>query len=287
MMAHKIFLIFLLFIGLTTTGIVGLRGCSYYFTPLEERPLHPDYEELKPSGRHGIELGAVGAAMVTIGVAMYSTRKRVRKLWALGQLSQWLEVHIFLCLLGPILVVYHTTFKSGGVAAISLWSMLSVAASGIVGRFLYILIPRNIKGNELTSGQIQDQLQHLGDELSTNEVGKELIRLIDEKFASVAEPHTISAFISAVGRLQKIKHEVKKSIQVILRLSVISKQNAEHLYDMASERASLRQKSVLLAQAGRIFYYWHAIHLPFTVIMFITLILHVVVVTMFGYTWHL
>ena len=284
-MAHKIFLFFLVFIGLTTTVAIGLRGCSFYFTPLEERPFHPEYDELKPSGRHGIELGAIGAAMVTIGVAMYSTRKRVRKLWAVGQLSRWLEVHIFLCLLGPVLVVYHSTFKSGGVAAISLWCMLSVAASGVVGRFLYVLIPRNIKGNELSSSQIQDQLQHLGDELSTNEVGQELIRLIDEKFASVPEPHTLHAFVSAVRHLQRIKHEVKKSIQVILRLSVISKQSAQHLYDMAYERASLRQKSILLAQAGRIFYYWHAIHLPFTVIMFITLILHVVVVMMLGYTW--
>ena len=123
---------------------LNFHGMEYYTTPMEERPFHDDHDTIKPSGYFSHGLGILGTVLIIIGVTMYSTRKRIRALWKIGRLSRWLEFHIFLCLLGPILVVYHTTFKAGGIAAISLWCMISVAASGVVGRFLYVLIPRNI-----------------------------------------------------------------------------------------------------------------------------------------------
>jgi hypothetical protein len=33
------------------------------------------------------------------------------------------------------------------------------------------------------------------------------------------------------------------------------------------------------------FYYWHAIHFPFSIIMFLTLAAHVTVAILLGYTW--
>jgi hypothetical protein len=42
---------------------------------------------------------------------------------------------------------------------------------------------------------------------------------------------------------------------------------------------------MLLLQIEKLFYYWHAIHLPFTAIMFVTLALHVGVAIWLGYTW--
>jgi hypothetical protein len=285
-MAHRVFILFLLAIGALAAISVGVRGCGYYTTPVSERAFRSDYEEMKPSSPYSIGLGSIGAAMVTVGVAMYSLRKRMRALWNLGNLSSWLEFHIFLCLLGPTLVVYHTTFKAGGVAAISLWSMLAVAGSGIVGRFLYILIPRNIKGTELTASEIQEKLSVLSQRLEADGgVGHELVQTIDARFASIKPPDSISGFLSTLIRLRSAKRSIRYTIRTILRTKTISPGQAQVMERLAKERAALLQKTLILTQTGRLFYYWHAIHLPFTVIMFITLILHVVVVTMLGYTW--
>jgi hypothetical protein len=35
----------------------------------------------------------------------------------------------------------------------------------------------------------------------------------------------------------------------------------------------------------QIFHYWHVVHLPFSVIMFVILLIHVAVTVAFGYTW--
>ena len=286
-MAHKVFIVFLLFIGITAALALGIRGFSYYATPVAERPFRPDYEIMKASSNYSISLGALGASMVTLGVITYSVRKRVRALWNLGPLSGWLEFHIFLCLLGPVLVVYHTTFKAGGIAAISLWSMISVAASGIVGRFLYIMIPRNVKGGELSESQITSELSRMGNELSQNETGRELLRMIDRKFSEVAPPKGLADLFSALARLRSKKKEVIRDINLLIRGSSLRGEMAHHFHAIAQERAGLMQKTVALSQVGRIFYYWHAVHLPFTVIMFITLALHITVVTLLGYSWQL
>ena len=90
-------------------------------------------------------MSVIGAAMIGIGVATYSSMKRFRKFWKPGRLSLWLGLHIFLCLLGPILVIFHTTFKARGMAAVSLWTMSSVWAGGMVGRFLSVQIPGNLQ----------------------------------------------------------------------------------------------------------------------------------------------
>ncbi len=124
-MAHKVFLIFLLLIGMTAVIAIGLHGYEYYFTPVQLRAFNADHAFLKPSGKLSHGLGIIGVTMIIIGIITYSSRKRLRVLWNLGKLSVWLEFHIFLCLVGPTLIVYHTTFKAGGIAAISLWTMLS------------------------------------------------------------------------------------------------------------------------------------------------------------------
>ena len=284
-MAHKIFVIFLVLVGLGAALAVGLHGYAYYVTPLSERAFLPEYKELKPSSTYSHGLGVLGATMIAVGVTTYSSRKRFRALWSLGKLSMWLEFHIFLCLLGPVLVVYHTTFKAGGIAAISLWTMFSVAASGIVGRFLYVLIPRNIKGSELDSHQINEEFDRIGKTLRESEIGSSLVKMVDRQFAAIKRPSSLRETISTFLHLIRVKHRVRRSTRQLLAKSHIPPDTARTLFETVSMRASLIQRSIVLLQVEKLFFYWHAIHLPFTAMMFITLVVHIGVSLWLGYRW--
>jgi hypothetical protein len=81
-------------------------------------------------------------------------RKRYRKFFNIGYLKHWLEFHIFLCSVGPVLVLYHTAFKFGGLVSVSFWSMVLVVLSGVVGRFIYLQIPRTIQGHEISINEL-------------------------------------------------------------------------------------------------------------------------------------
>lgn len=134
---------------------LSVIGYSYYQVKLEERFFHEDYTMLKPSGVLGHGYGIIGSLCMLVGVSSYMIRKRSRKMQRLGIVKHWLEFHIFLCTLGPLLVLFHTSFKFGGLVAISFWSMVAVFFSGIIGRFIYIRIPRTIEGRELTLNEVR------------------------------------------------------------------------------------------------------------------------------------
>jgi hypothetical protein len=262
-----------------------LSRWDYYTTPLSLRPFRQDYATMKPSGTYSHGLGIVGSLFIISGVAIYSTRKRVRVFRNVGKLSWWLEFHIFLCLVGPILVTYHTTFKAGGIAAISLWTMLSVVASGIVGRFLYVLIPRNVAGDQITIEELNSNLSGLGTTLRQSFIGVKLITMLDEGFDTITKPKGILDTFQTIVRLQQLKRTLSQRVNDILKSAYVATEETLQLKQIANDRASLMQKSIVLQQVERLFFYWHAVHLPFTIIMFITLAAHVTVTVLLGYTW--
>ncbi|MGA2623342.1 MAG: hypothetical protein ABSF91_05760 [Bacteroidota bacterium] len=283
--SHWIFIFFLVMVGLVATIVLAVRGLDYYRTPFDLRPFRSDYSLMRPSGSYSHGLGVLGALMVIVGVAMYSARKRMVSLGNIGRLSKWLEVHIFLCLLGPVLIVYHTTFKAGGIAAISLWTMLSVVASGVIGRFLYVLIPRNLNGNELTVAEIDGQIHSIGSVLRSSPVGLLVGAMVDKSFSSVERPETLGQTVFTIIRLQRLKAQTRGGVCQIIAQNDVPREVAKQLEEAASSKAAMLQKSLVLTQVERMFFYWHAIHLPFTVIMFVTLAAHVTVVMLLGYKW--
>lgn len=153
---HRVYIFSLVLIVVLVLAYLVYKGISFYQINIEERFFHPDYALLKPSGILGHGYGIIGSLCMLIGVGGYMLRKRNRAFFKLGILKHWLEFHIFLCTLGPILVLFHTSFKFGGIVAISFWSMVAVFLSGIAGRFIYIRIPRTIEGRELTLNEVRN-----------------------------------------------------------------------------------------------------------------------------------
>jgi hypothetical protein len=179
--AHFIYI--LVFSAIVTAALVTVTyiGFSYYRLGIEDRFFHSNQEILKPSGVLGHGLGIIGSALMIIGVSVYMVRKRFRALIRLGILKHWLEFHIFLCTLGPILVLFHTSFKFGGVVAISFWSMVAVFLSGIIGRFIYIQIPRTIEGRELSLNEVRAMKSNIGDSI------QKLVALDDESYNVIVD----------------------------------------------------------------------------------------------------
>ena len=158
---HLIYIGSFFVVGIAVLILLGINGYQYYSTPIEERFFDPSHAALKPSGGWGHGFGIIGTLMMIFGVAIYMVRKRSRKLFTFGYLKHWLEFHIFLCTVGPILVLYHTAFKFGGIVSVSFWSMVLVVLSGVVGRFIYIQIPRTIQGKEIDINDLASMREEL------------------------------------------------------------------------------------------------------------------------------
>jgi hypothetical protein len=81
---------------------------------------------------------------------LYSIRKRSRSArW--GRMSSWLQFHIFTGLVGPYLVLLHSSWKFNGLAGATTLLTAIIVVSGFIGRYIYTRIPRNLDGIEQES----------------------------------------------------------------------------------------------------------------------------------------
>ena len=142
----RILSIALVTLWLSIAVVLTLRGFPYYREPLQTRVFTEQHERFAPSGTEGIRLGLAGCGCMVAGVGSYMLRKRWRVLERAGQLRYWLQVHIFLCTLGPFLILLHSSFRVAGLVAIAFWSMMLVVASGLFGRYVYARIPKTVGG---------------------------------------------------------------------------------------------------------------------------------------------
>ncbi len=240
----------------------------------------------KPAGKIGHGIGIIGSAMMIFGVLMYSTRKRWKALRYSGKLKYWLEFHIFLCLLGPTLVMYHTTFKFGGLVSVSLWSMVAVVLSGIIGRYIYTQIPHNISGNALSADELENENKGYSELLrSTYAADAETFLLIDNIGVKLKKNEKDFKALLAIIKDDFVHRSRLAALKTHLQKQNISEEHIKGIISVAKKKALLVRRIAFLGTAQRLFHYWHVVHQPFSIIMFVILAIHVVVTVSFGYRW--
>ena len=169
--------------ALATAGIaayifIGLDGWAYYSTPTAVRGYAAGHALLRPAGRVGHLFGVIGFAMMLAPVA-YGIRKKAARLQQFGSMKTWLDVHVFCGVIGPVFVTFHTSFKFGGLISVAYWSMVAVVSSGFIGRYLFVRIPRSIRGIELGQADLDRRAAELGASLFEAGVPDDLLRAID------------------------------------------------------------------------------------------------------------
>lgn len=248
-------------------------GFSYYGISLENRYFHPRHELLKPSGYLGHGFGIAGSAMIIVGLFSYMARKRFKKLARFGYLKHWLEFHIFLCILGPVFIVFHTTFKFGGIVAISFWSMVAVVLSGVIGRFIYIQIPRSVEGRELSLSELC--------KLKSESI---MADLLEDAFKNRPDS-TGKNFFSRFFGGYRYDRLVFKKLKKDLKRQNLTGANYQKACKLLSHEISLNRKIDMLVSMRSLMEYWHVAHLPFAMAMLIVMLIHVGVVLTLGYRW--
>jgi hypothetical protein len=283
--AHIAYIVVLTVIVLVALAIITYYGFSYYTISMEERFFHADHVILKPSGIWGHGFGIIGSLLMIIGVLIYMIRKRFRAFMRVGLLKHWLEFHIFLCSLGPILVLFHTSFKFGGVVAISFWSMVAVFLSGVIGRFIYIRIPRTIEGRELSLNEVREMKSNIGDNI------QKLVTLDDESYKVIVDSTKKKVelyhknFFVRYARKYSDDMKTLRNVKAVLRKNKFTRIQQKPILDLVKSDISLNRRIDSLVTMQNLFKYWHVAHLPFALVMLIIMVIHIIVTIVFGYRW--
>ena len=272
-------------IVLFTAFFLAYKGIPYYMTSVEERFYHPSHDYFKPSGLFGHGLGIVGTLLILIGVVSYIARKRYKSLARLGRLKYWLEFHIFLCSLGPVMILFHTAFKFGGIVSIAFWSMVAVVLSGVIGRFIYIQIPRTIEGRALSLNELQSMHVDIKESVERNyHLDEETLHSILESIREERkqlEGNLLSKMIQKYFNDRRAVRDVRKHLQQ----NKLARKDIQTIVKMVRDEMSLNNRIDRLQTMQKLFKYWHVAHLPFAIIMLVIVLVHVGITLAFGYKW--
>jgi hypothetical protein len=279
---YQSFLILLYALSFGAILVLFVRGLDFYRTPLLERAHHAGYWQWKAGGAIGHKLGVVGSSMMVL-MLLYSVRKRVGALRRAGPLSRWLDVHIYLGIVGTLLVVLHSSFKVQGLVSLSFWSMVIVALSGVLGRHLYLQIPRTRAGEELALAELERQDRELSDRLRTR-FGlddRQLTRL-----DAVVAPPSPTGLLRGLGRILLDDLRVRTGLREFARsCDSVPRPVFREFERVVRQKALARRRILLWDRLHELFHYWHVLHKPFALVMYLFLILHVAVAVVTGYGW--
>jgi hypothetical protein len=274
-------------VWLAVAGVCTWAELAYYRIPASERLYSPLRDTFGPAGTVGQGLGILGTLMILLGVILYGARKRIRWLGRVGTLAGWLQFHIFLCTLGPYLVLLHTTFKFGGVVSIAFWSMTAVVLSGVFGRYVYARIPKTLQGRFLDRAELKARRDELLADI--REIAGEVGGALEPALAGAGAGGRTSgragnALFTALRHDMVRRRETRRALD---RLSGagIPPYKVQHLKSLVRDEQKIDFQVRVLDPFQRMFRYWHAFHLPLAILMFVILGVHVTVAIMFGYTW--
>jgi hypothetical protein len=173
----------------------------------------------------------------------------------------------------------------GGLVAVSFWSMVVVAGSGVLGRFLYLQIPRRRSGDELGLEEAEGEIERLGSELRDRfGVSASAMERLDE----IARRHAPAAtgLLALLLRLPvdgaRLRLDLARAMPVGENLPPAA---ARALRRVVRQRAGLRRRILLWSRLQELFHYWHVLHKPFALLMYLFMAVHITVALATGYGW--
>ncbi|MBK9519509.1 MAG: NAD(P)-binding domain-containing protein [Anaeromyxobacter sp.] len=127
--------------GAALLAFLTWKGFDYYELSKVARLGHPRHLELKSAGPWGHGVGIVATAFM-LSNFLYAVRKRGEPFMEWGDIRGWLDFHVFVGTMSPLVIAFHAAFQANNVLATATTVALGVVmATGIIGRYIFGLVP--------------------------------------------------------------------------------------------------------------------------------------------------
>jgi hypothetical protein len=187
----------------------------------------------------GHSLGVAGFVLMLMTEILYSLRKRSRRArW--GRTATWLRFHILTGLVGPFLVLLHTSWKYNGLAGIVALMTAVVVLSGFIGRYIYTAVPRTIDGAEVEAGELESKIAAVEAELEAWGWGARLAWWREKQHMDPA-----------------------------------ARDQATKMDRLLSQHSTLRRQVASLTLTRQMLAVWRTVHIPIGMVLFAAAFIHI------------
>ena len=237
----------------------------------------------------GYWIGVVGAVMMLL-LFSYPLRKYFRFAHGWGNIKGWFLFHMILGVFGPLLILLHSTFRLGSLnAAVAFYSMIIVALSGVIGRFLLQRVSRGLYGEQT---DLDTLLEKAGldkeDARSRLAFAPEIeARLKEFELRELNVKDGWATHVRLVFWLPILQQVVYR--KCVGELNALLPQMAKKQHWSTDDLVRRRKKSHQLVKQylnsvvrvsqysaySSLFSLWHVAHIPFVYLLILTALVHV------------
>jgi hypothetical protein len=218
-------------------------------------------------------------------------RKRVPSLRFLGSVPRWFQTHMMLGIVGPMCILIHCGFSLGATNSnIALFSMLTVAGSGIFGRYFYSKIHHGLYGRKATLAELQERAAELRERSTKLAMMPELANLLadeERRLLAVADWHPLGMMLAPAAiamRFSSGRSRLRRYVRAAIRVTAarhkaVAKQSDRFervASDYVSRRMKVTREVVEFRIYEKLFSVWHVLHMPLFLMLIAAGIVHVI-----------
>jgi hypothetical protein len=251
--------------------------------------INRDDNGLTPVSGTGYWLGIAGSVLMLL-LLIYPLRKRMRSLRAIGSVTFWFNTHMILGVLGPVLIMWHANFRLGSInCSVALITMLVVAGSGVIGRYLHSKVNVTFYGRRAEAQEVvadADELRgFLGSDAAVADRMVAQLNAYAQHGTNVSKGALVGLlllpFVDWRGALVR-RRLIGCARQVIAvegrrrgRSREVQRQQLKGVTEFVTRHVSAARKAAAFAVYERLFRLWHIFHLPLFVLLVIVAVIHV------------
>jgi hypothetical protein len=241
----------------------------------------------------GYKLGIAGGISMLV-LLLYPMAKRSTWFGFQKNSVVWLRAHMLLGTLGPMLIFYHANFSMGAVNSnVALFSMIIVALSGVIGRFIYTRVHKGMSYTKLDLGSLLAKssrlLADVGQDVGPNSAAVAKAMADFAENAIPKSPNVIPNLIAALTmsyRKSAARYRIMTELRKAIRKASLAENWSREVEKTKLEAARLDvleflacvSKASQLSFWERMFSLWHVLHVPLFFVLLVSGVLHVVAV---------
>jgi hypothetical protein len=222
----------------------------------------------------------IAATAFMLSNFFYAVRKRSRFLTGLGNIRGWLDFHVFVGFMSPLVIAFHAAFQSNNLLATATSLALGVVVlTGIVGRYIYGVMPavggRAVELEDLAASF--ERLRAWATPLLEG-AGRSAHKVLE----SATKPVRAGTLIGALLRIGP------EALLLRLRIRLLHRHVGDHarwveLHDALLRMARLRWQIRFYGSLRRLLRGWRVFHASLAVFLVLTIAAHIGVSLYLGY----
>ncbi len=222
----------------------------------------------------GHSIGIVGFAMMLGAEVLYTWRKQTRRrVW--GRTRWWLEMHVFVGLVGPYLVLLHSAWRLNGLAGATMLLTILMVATGFLTRYIYTAVPRTIEGVEMAKRDVDVQLHAVEVEVEGWETEHPAtVAAMGRRLAALSAPTPGSDTLTVLAH-SLLHWNYLRQLRSELRRLDASQEQTHTLGLLLERRYRLQMQTNTLTATRRLLSLMRAAHVVVGVVLFVFAFFHI------------